>query len=240
MRLVSASITAAALAVAASLAVHAQGAQQAEVVPPIANGGIFAPGWMASLDPGQHSAPGVDSKVTDARFEKKGDVFNIETGPAATYWSAANKATGDYTVKGTFNEPKYQNRNDHPHPYGIVIAGNDMGTENNTYLYCEAYGNGTFIVRGFGPKVFNVNAPRGTTANPAVHKAAGIGQPVTQEIAMSVKGDSVTCSINGTVVGTYAKADLVGPGKLKSLDGVYGIRFAHNTEGSVSGFGLVK
>jgi hypothetical protein len=28
----------------------------------------------------------------------------------------------------------------------------------------------------------------------------------------------------------------VSPGKLKSLDGVYGIRFAHNTEGLVTGF----
>src|SRR5579871_5570817 len=131
MRFVSSSITAVTLAVAASLALHAQGAQQAEAVPPVQNGGIFAPGWEGSLDPGQMSAPGVPSKIADARFEKKGDIFNIETGPAATYWSAANKATGDYTVKGTFNEPKFQNRMTHPHPYGIVIAGNDMGTENN-------------------------------------------------------------------------------------------------------------
>jgi hypothetical protein len=238
MRLVSGSITAATLALAASLALHAQGAQQ-ETVPPVQNGGVFAPGWEGSLDPGQMSAPGVPSKITDARFAKEGDIFNIETGPAATYWSNANKATGDYTVKGTFNEPKFQNRMTHPHPYGVVIAGNDMGTENNTFLYCEAYGNGTFIMRGFGPKPFTLGAPR-ATANPAVHKAAGIGQPVTQDISMSVKGDTVSCSINGTQVATYAKADVVGPGKLKSLDGVYGIRFAHNTEGSVSGFGMAK
>jgi hypothetical protein len=58
---------------------------------------------------------------------------------------------------------------------------------------------------------------------------------VSQDIAVSVKGNDVTCSINGTVVGTYKKADLVSAGKLKSLDGVYGIRFAHNTDGVVSG-----
>jgi hypothetical protein len=34
---------------------------------------------------------------------------------------------------------------------------------------------------------------------------------------------------------SYPKSDLVGPGKLKSLDGVYGIRFAHNTEAHVAG-----
>jgi hypothetical protein len=126
------------------------------------------------------------------------------------------------------------NLNSHDHPYGIVIAGNDMGTDQQAYLYCAAYGTGRFIVRGFGPGAFKMNG--GGEANAAIHKAAAKGDKVTQEIAMSVKGDQVTCSINGTVVGTYAKADLVGPGKLKSLDGVYGIRFAHNTEGMVTGF----
>ena len=68
-----------------------------------------------------------------------------------TYWNPANKATGNYTVKATFTEPKYMSLNNHPHPYGIVIAGNDLGTPQQSYLYCAAYGNGKFIVRGFGP-----------------------------------------------------------------------------------------
>jgi hypothetical protein len=50
----------------------------------------------------------------------------------------------------------------------------------------------------------------------------------------------VSCSINGTVVATYAKSALVTAGKLKSTDGVYGIRFAHNTEGTVTGLTLTK
>jgi hypothetical protein len=79
-----------------------------------------------------------------------------------------------------------------------------------------------------------MNGRRGEE-NPAVHKAAGPGQPVTQEIAMSVKGNNVTCAINGTTVATYDKASLVTSGKLKSTDGVYGIRSAHNTDVTVSG-----
>jgi hypothetical protein len=247
MKLVSGSIVAAALAVSASLALQAQSAgppmqPQApqDVAEPITNGGIFAPGWQGKIDPGQRSPTGTP-KLEDAKLTLQGTTLMVQTGPAVTYWNPANKASGDYTVKATFNEPKFQNRNTHPHPYGIVIGGNDMGTDQNTYLYCEAYGNGTFIVRGFGPAVFNV-VPTGNRAAPndAVHKAAGIGQPVTQDIAMSVKGDKVSCSINGTEVASVAKADVVGPGKLKSTDGVYGIRFAHNTEGSVAGFGISK
>ena len=73
-----------------------------------------------------------------------------------------------------------------------------------------------------------------------MHKAAGPGQPVTQEIAVTVKADSVECAINGTVVGTYPKADVVAPGKLKSTDGVYGIRFSHNTDATVTGLAVTK
>jgi hypothetical protein len=94
-------------------------------------------------------------------------------------------------------------------------------------------------VRGFGPQPFQMGGRR-AQANDAIHKAAGPGKPVTQLIAMSVKGDQVSCAINGTTVATYAKSDVVGEGKLKSTDGIYGIRFAHNTEGTVTGLSMTK
>lgn len=163
----------------------------------------------------------------------------MTTGPAVTYWNPANSATGNYAVKATFKEPKYMNLNSHPHPYGIVVAGNDLGTPQQSYLYCAAYGNGNFIVRGFGPEPFQMNGRRGE-ASPAVHKAAGKDEPVTPEIAVSVKGERVECSINGTVVAGYDKPALVTAGKLKSTDGLYGIRFAHNTDVVVTGLSLTK
>jgi len=229
MRRVHVSTLAVAALAMASQVAAAQGGMD-ETTRKVEGGGIKVPGWMGKADGA--------GKVEDAKLTKEGNVFHVTTGPAVTYWNPANKASGDYTVKATFTEAKYMNLNDHPHPYGIVIGGNDLGAENQSLLYCEAYGNGRFIVRGFGPSVFNVNG-RGE-ANEAIHKAAGKDQPVTQEIAMSVKGDKVTCSINGTVVGTYDKSALVGPGKLKSTDGVYGFRFAHNTEGTVTGLTMTK
>ena len=131
------------------------------------------------------------------------------------------------------------NLNTHPHPYGIMIAGNDLDTDQQSYLYCAAYGNGNFIVRGMGPAPFQLNGRRGMP-HAAVNKASGPGEPVTQEIAMSVKGDKIECAVNGTVVGSYDKAEAVGAGKLKSTDGVYGLRFAHNTEGFVTGLSVTK
>jgi hypothetical protein len=213
--------------------IHAQA--DAEGSRKIEGGGISVPGWSGKIDAAEEKA---GLTVNSAKFAPEGDGMHVTTGPAVTYWNPANKATGNYTVKATFSEPKYMNLNSHPHPYGVVIAGNDLGTAQQSYLYCAAYGNGNFIVRGFGPDPFQLNGRR--EANAAVNKAAGPGQPVTQEIALSVKGDRVECAINGTVVAGYDKAALVTAGKLKSTDGVYGIRFAHNTDVTVSGLTLTK
>jgi hypothetical protein len=202
----------------------------------VADGGILVSGWSGKVDAREEKA---GQTVANAKFAAEGNGFRVTTGPAVTYWNPANRAAGDYTVKATFTEPKYMNLNTHPHPYGIVIAGNDLGTEQQSYLYCAAYGNGNVIVRGFGPAPFQMNGPRGE-ANAAVHKAAAAGEPVTQEIAVSVRGDRVECAVNGTVVGSYAKSDLVAAGKLKSTDGVYGLRFAHNTEAVVTGFTVAR
>lgn len=208
------------------------GQNSGDVSHSVADGGIKVPGWKGSVDPGSTSA------VNDARLAKEHDALHVTTGPAITLWQPENTAHGNYTVKATFTEPMFMSLNTHPHPYGIVIAGNDMGTPQQTELYCAAYGNGNFIVRGFGPQPFQMNGRREPSA--AVHKAPAPGLPVTQEIAMTVAGDKVSCSINGMTVATYDKAALVGPGKLKSLDGVFGIRAAHNTDILVNGLSVTQ
>lgn len=212
------------------------GQADTEVSRTVAGGGISVKGWAGKID-AKETAAGL--KLENAKLAMSGKDMAVTTGPATTYWNPANKATGNYTVKATFKEPAYMNVNTHPHPYGIMIAGNDLGTENESYLYCAAYGNGNFIVRGFGPAPFQMNGPRGGT-DPAVNKAAAKGAPVEQEIAVTVTAENVECAINGKVVGTYPKSALVTAGKLKSTDGVYGFRFAHNTDGIVSGLTMTK
>jgi len=254
MRAVYAVTIAAGLALAVPALSGFQGADADRVIP---GGGISVAGWTGAIDGSSQRQGRV---LNDAKFAAEGSDFHITTGPAVTYWNPANKATGDYTVKATFTEPKYMELNSHPHSYGIMIGGNDLGTDKASYVYCAAYGNGTFIVRGFGPVpppppppppdapparggpptgAFQLNG-RGGGASDAVHKAADKGAPVTQDIAMSVKGDTVSCAINGTVVGTYPKADVVQAARLKSTDGVYGLRFTHNVEAIVKGFAMTK
>ena len=202
----------------------------------VAQGGIKVAGWMGKIDASEARR---GNKLENAKLEKVGDDLRVTTGPAVAYWHESNKATGNYTVKATFTEEKYMSLNNHPHPYGLFIGGNDMGTDQQSYLYCTAYGNGRFIVRGFrGDSTFRLNG-RGE-AHAAINKASGVGASVTQEIALSVKGDTIECAINGQVVGSYDKSMAVGDNRLKSTDGIYGIRFGHNTDAVVKGLTLTK
>jgi hypothetical protein len=202
----------------------------------VSDGGIKIAGWDGDVDAAEERA---GMSIRDAKLSQEGDSLHAITGPAATYWMDGANASGNYTVKATFHEPKYMNLNTHPHPYGVFIGGNDMGMPGQTDVYCAAYGNGKFIVRGFGPAPFKMNGFLGD-ANAAVHKAAGQGQPVSQDIALSVKDSKVECSINGTVVASYDKALVVTGGKLKSTDGTYGLRFAHNTDVMVTGLTMTR
>jgi hypothetical protein len=154
------------------------GSPTAEGSRAVSNGGMKVRGWTGMVDAIEEKA-GMSTNNTE--LAQDGDGLRITTGPAITYWRPDDKATGDYTVSASFTEPKYINLNTHPHPYGVFIAGNDMGTPDQSHLYCAAYGNGTFIVRGFGPAPFQVNGEKGGV-NEAVHKAEGRGRPVSQDI----------------------------------------------------------
>ena len=223
-------------AVFVGLLIASSGAAAQDVSRSVEGGGIKVAGWQGKIDPGEARR---GAKLENAKLDKVGDNLHVTTGPAVAYWNPSNAATGNYTVKATFTEEKYMGLNNHPHPYGLFIGGNDMGTDGQSYLYCTAYGDGRFIVRGFrGDSTFQLNG-RGD-ANAAINKASGVGASVTQEIALSVKGDKIECAINGQVVGSYDKSTAMGEHKLKSTDGVYGIRFAHNTEAVVKGLALTK
>ena len=230
MRLGMAAVGAVTVALAAGVLLNAQGDRD-RVIP---GGGIFVPGWTGKIDAGSVRQGRV---LNDAKFVQDGNALHVTTGPATTFWNPANTASGDYTVKATFTEPRFMELNSHPHSYGIFIGGHDVGTDQMSLVYCVAYGDGQMLVRGFGPAVFTL---LNTSPSAAVHKAAAVGQPVTQEIAWHVKGGRAECLINGMSVAAYDKAQLVTAGKLVSTDGVYGIRFTHNVEAVITGFSMTK
>jgi hypothetical protein len=195
----------------------------------VKGGGITVKGWQGKVDAG---AAKQGKTINDSKFEEKDGGFHISAGSASTYWNPANSASGDYTVSATFTEPKMAAG--HPHPYGLFIGGSKLDSDQPTYAYCVAYGNGNALVRGFSNGTVVNFAP--AKPNPAVAKATE-GGSVTQNITWTVKGTRAECAINGTVVAGFDKAELVGAGKLESTDGIYGIRAAHNVDIVVTKFG---
>lgn len=214
-----------AIAGAVALAVCTVAAQDADRK--VAGGGITAKGWQGKVDA---AAAKAGKTVNDSKFMEMGGGLHMQVGPAAIYWNPANVAKGDYTVKATFKESKVTS--DHPHPYGLFIGGSKLDTDTPNLVYCVAYGSGEALVRGFADGKVITLAKR--APNPAVHKAGADGS-VTQEIAWSVKGDKADCMVNGTVVASIPKADLVGAGKLESTDGIYGVRVSHNLDVLMTG-----
>ena len=230
MRLAYASAFAAALALLAPAGAGVQGFQDADRA--VKGGGITVPGWQGKIDA---RAAKQGRTINDSKFASEGNALHLTIGPAASYWNPANVAKGDYTVKATFREPKIAS--DHPHPYGLFIGGSNLDSDKPTLMYCVAYGDGSFLIRRFSAGAVSDVAKR--QPNEAVHKAGADGS-VTQDIAWTVKGGRAECVINGTTVAGFDGADLVGPGKLDSTDGVYGLRVSHNLDVVVTGFGLAK
>ena len=120
MRFKYGSVLAAALVMLVPPVVDAQDAARA-----VAGGGITAKGWTGKVDANEEKA---GQTLNNAKLAQEGNALKATTGPAVAYWNPANKAAGNYTVKATFTEEKFMGLNDHAHPYGIVIAGNDLGT----------------------------------------------------------------------------------------------------------------
>jgi hypothetical protein len=227
MRLIFALIASLAVAL---LAPAMQASQDADRV--VAGGGIAAPGWTGRID---EAAAKKGLTINSSKFVQQGNTLHLTIGPAAIYWNPSNTAKGDYTVRTTFRELKTVS--DHPHPAGLFIGGNNLGTDQQTFIYCVAYGSGEFLVRQFNGLAVTTVARR--QAHPAVNKAGADGS-VTQDVAWTVKGGRAECLINGTSVAGFDQAEIVGAGKLASTDGVFGIRASHNMDLVFTGFGLAK
>jgi hypothetical protein len=225
MRLVRASVVAlaAALVLPAMPAVIAQDADRV-----VAGGGITVPGWQGKVDA---RAAKQGRTIKDSKFVKEGNGFHLSIGPAAIYWDPSNTASGAYTVSGTFKEGKMAA--DHPHPYGVFIGGKDLDSDKPTLMYCVAYGNGTYLIRGFSAgEVVTVAKP---TAHEAINKVGADGS-VQNEVGWRVTADGAECVVNGKTVQALKKDELMGTGKLESTDGIYGLRVSHNVDVTVSDF----
>jgi hypothetical protein len=212
----------------APLVLHAQDADRS-----VAGGGISVAGWKGKVD----ERPAKQGKsIKDSKFDKMGSNFVLKVGPAGIYWSDANTASGDYTVKASFSEKAMKAQ--HPHSYGVFIGGNDLDDDSKqTFMYCIVYGTGKYSIKYFnGLKVTEV---ANMVEHPAIKKADANGD-ATNEVGWRVKGGTASCMVNGQEIKSLGPADIVGAGKLSSTNGKFGYRVSHNLDLTVTPLAMSK
>lgn len=240
MRQVKNVVSAVTVAIAVTVLAAGVNARQGDPDRVVPGGGITGAGWQGNVIDAGSLKQG--RSINDSKFVAAGSTITINAGPNNIYWNPAHVGNGDFTAKATFAESNHLKHSNHPHPYGLFIGGANLDTPKANLLYCSAYGNGTFIMRGFAPDatggIFRLGGNRGI-ANDAIRKAGPDGT-VTQDISLSVRGGNVICNINGTDVATYPVTEVVGPGKLASTNGIVGLRIGHNMDVVVTGLAITK
>jgi hypothetical protein len=169
--------------------------------------------------------------------------FRATNPTAAIYWSPANSAKGNYTLRGTF---KLLQPSGHTNFYGLFIGGRALEGMQQNYLYFVVAQDGSFLIRKrMGDRMPDPNAPasgrggRGPqaitedvirTTNSAVRQPGADGTSVNA-LEIRVAGDALTFVVNGTTVHTMPKGDLV-------TDGIYGFRVNHLLNVEITDFGV--
>ena len=189
----------------------------------VAGSGIQVKGWQGRTDRNEQ-------KISDVKFVQMGTGFHLTGGPHAILWNSDHKATGDYTVKARITKTP-QSTSTHEESYGLFIGGTDLNGPKQNYLYCVVFGSGNVMVRH--RDACDTHTLLGKTANVEVSKMGERG--ATDEVAMWVRSGRVGCSVNGTEVFSAASSDMIGPGKLVSTDGIFGIRASHNLDLHIEG-----
>ena len=183
--------------------------------------------WLLRAD---RSTSAADPDAPGAiKFTTQGAGFHAVTPQAAVFWNPANRATGNYTLKGTFTLVK---PSDHTNYYGLVFGGSDLEGPKQTYLYFLVAQDGSWLVKQRVGDATTNNV--GRAVNAAVKKPDASGAS-TNALEVRVLADKVDFAVNGTVVHSAPKT-----GAVAKTDGLYGIRSNHRLEVKVDNLALTK
>ena len=99
-------------------------------------------GWRVRIDRSENASDPDD--VPDLKVATMGKGFRATGGPAGTFWNPANRVTGNYTARATFNLMKPSG---HVNYYGLVFGGSDLEGSAESTSTSWLPTNGTFIIR---------------------------------------------------------------------------------------------
>ncbi len=183
--------------------------------------------WLLRAD---NSTSAADPDAPGAiRFTASGTGYHAVTPQAAVFWNPANRATGNYTLKGTFTLVK---PSDHTNYYGLVFGGSDLEGPRQNYLYFLVAQDGSYLIKQRAGDATTNNVAR--ALHPVVKKPDAKGTS-TNALEVRVMADKIDYAVNGTVVHSTPKT-----GFTAKTDGLYGFRSNHRLEITVDGLSLVK
>lgn len=207
------------LAATASMA-SAQGGMKPNADPDVKvkAAGPMPAGWELALD-----RP--TAKKEDVAFVAMGKGFHVTTGPAAIFWNKANTASGAFSLKATFTQTKPAT---HPEAYGLVFAGEKLGTDDASYLYFIVRQDGKFMVK-HRANAKDVHTITEWTDAASIAKVEGAAGKATNTLEVRAAADSVRMFVNDKQVSAYS-AKVMNP-----VAGLYGIRVNHNLDVHIEG-----
>jgi len=139
--------------------------------------------------------------------------WHITTGPSGIFYDPATTAEGQYRVSSEI----YLFPGDRREGFGIFIGGNDLESDNQSYLYFLIRRDGRFIIKQRN----GAEAPTITpwTEHPAIAKQDGDGQ-AKNVLAIHVGDQNLDFYVNDQAVSSVPRSQL-------STDGVVGLRVNH-------------
>jgi hypothetical protein len=182
-------------------------------------------GWKVRIDRSQNAQD--PDNTPSLVFKAMGKGLHVKGGPAGTFWHPGTTATGNYTLKATFN---LQEPSNHVNYYGLVFGGSDLDAASQAYVYFVVAQNGTFLVRQRQGE--NVTEVVRRQPNAAVRQPGANGQS-SNALEVRVNGDTVSYVVNGTVVSSGPKGGM-------KTDGLVGVRVNHVLDVQFEGFEVGK
>jgi hypothetical protein len=185
-------------------------------------------GWKVRAD--RSTSASDPDGAGEIKFVTMGSGFHATNPQAAVYWNPANAATGNYTLKATFNLTRPSGHNNY---YGLVFGGRGLDGPQQNYIYFLIAQDGTWLVKHrAGDATTHDVAPK--TANAAVQKPGENGRS-SNTLEVRVQADKIDYVVNGTVVHSTPKA-----GMTARTDGIYGIRVNHLLDVHIGDFGITQ
>ena len=182
-------------------------------------------GWKVRVDRSTNAQD--PDNTPNLVFKAMGKGLHVKGGPAGTFWNPATTASGNYTLKATFN---LQEPSNHTNYYGLIFGGSDLDAATQAYTYFVIAQNGMFQVRQRQGEAVTDVVRRATNA--AVRQPGADGKS-TNTLEVRVNGDTVSYVVNGTVLHSGPKGGV-------KTDGLVGVRVNHVMDVQFEGFEVGK